>query len=358
LRSRFYFLAIVVCACSTAQAASPSVKLEQNAQGQWLVRIVEAGNTALTVFVDSSDSQLPPLLGTVSAQGRDRLFHPRFPLQPGLAYRAVIATAPPVILKFAIPTTAARTTTRIDAVYPSADLLPENQLKFYIHFSNSMARGDAYRWIRLLNDSGNRIDVPFLELSEELWDPEYKRLTLYFDPGRVKSDLLPGREMGAPLRAGKRYTLLLDADWPDAKGNRLSASFRKEFQVGVADHAPPDPQAWRIRAPHAATTDALVVEFAEPMERALLFRMIHVVAADGQAMAGAIEVDNNETRWRFTPDIAWRAGAYAVRANTALEDLAGNKLNRPFEFVGARTPAQRASAEYVTIPLRIERATQ
>ena len=30
------------------------------------------------------------------------------------------------------------------------------------------------------------IELPFLEIDEELWDPAMMRLTLFIDPGRIK----------------------------------------------------------------------------------------------------------------------------------------------------------------------------
>ena len=36
-----------------------------------------------------------------------------------------------------------------ERIYPSMNVLPENQLKFYIHFSSAMARGFAYDHISL-----------------------------------------------------------------------------------------------------------------------------------------------------------------------------------------------------------------
>jgi hypothetical protein len=336
-----------------AAHAAPTLQLEKTPDGTWQVRLKDA-KEAVAFFVDSVDASLPPLLGNLSTQGEDRLFRPRFPLQPGLTYRATFATRPPTILTFSLPSVAPLASTRVNAVYPSADLLPENQLKFYIQFSASMGRGDAYRWIRLLDERGQAIDVPFLELGEELWDPENKRLTLYFDPGRVKSDLLPGREMGAPLRNGRRYTLVLDAGWPDAQGKPLANEHRKPFAVGPADHEPSNPKHWTLRAPVASTRDAVAVEFPEPLDRALLLRMIEVIDSRGNRVAGSIDIERNETRWLFVPTKPWNAGAYALRANTALEDLAGNKLNRPFEFEGVRTPAQRVSAETVTLPFTVD----
>jgi hypothetical protein len=204
-------------------------------------------------------------------------------------------------------------------------------LKLYIHFSAPMSRGEAYQRASLLDSTGKRIEFPFLELDQELWDPEGRRLTLLFDPGRVKRDLLPNREVGSPLREGERYVLVVDGGWPDASGRPLAAEFRKPFSAGPADHEMPSEKSWRIEAPKAGAREPLAVHFPEPMDQALLVRVIDIKTPAGEKIAGSIEIDEQETRWRFRPAEPWKAGDYLIDAATLLEDLAGNSLVRPFE---------------------------
>src|SRR5262249_29639225 len=144
--------------------------------------------------------------------------------------------------------------TIVEHVFPSSGKLPENQLKFYLHFSAPMSRGEAYRHVHLLEESGREVDLPFLELDEELWDPAGKRFTLFFDPGRIKRGLKPREEVGPVLVEGKSYTLVIDRDWPDARGAALKDSFRKRFQVLPPDDAPIDPKNWKITAPRGNTS--------------------------------------------------------------------------------------------------------
>jgi len=91
----------------------------------------------------------------------------------------------------------------VQHVFPSAAALPANQLKFYVQFSAPMSRGEAWKHIRLLNHEGKPVDLPFLELDQELWDPNYQRLTILFDPGRIKRGLLPREEAGPIIEQGK-----------------------------------------------------------------------------------------------------------------------------------------------------------
>jgi hypothetical protein len=297
-------------------------------------------DSIFAVFIDlpGSSSQLPPLSGSYRLQEGTLVFEPRYPLRPGLRYRAELhprGENTPVTeistMTFSIPKADTAPATYVEQAYPTSNRLPENQLKFYVHFSGAMSRGEAYRRVSLLDASGKPISLPFLELEQELWDPEGKRLTLLFDPGRVKRDLLPNREAGSPLREGESYTLVVDRDWPDAAGRPLQKEFRKPFEVGPADHDPPSEENWRLAAPRAATRDPLTVRFPEPLDQALLVRVVHVTTPAGEKIPGSIVVDEQETRWQFRPDQPWKAGDYFLDAATVLEDLAGNSLDRPFE---------------------------
>src|SRR6185503_7799389 len=114
--------------------------------------------------------------------------------------------------------------------------------------------------------------VPFLELDEELWDRQGRRLTLFIDPGRIKRGLKPREEVGPVFEEGKSYTLAVDREWLDAAGNPLQQAFRKEIHVGPADDKQPDPNTWHVDAPVRDTTDPVLVRFPEPLDHAMLHR--------------------------------------------------------------------------------------
>ena len=193
---------------------------------------------ALAVYVvDSTTPDLPAIAGAVTAAGGALRFTPRFPLKSGLQYRAVVrrglltndanAKVDDLVLEFATPAPPATPPSEVTQIYPSSDRLPENLLRFYIHFSAPMSRGEAYRHIHLRDADGREIEAAFLELGEELWDPDMRRFTLLCDPGRVKRGLRPREELGPVLEAGRDYALVIDADWPDAQGRALRGPARR-----------------------------------------------------------------------------------------------------------------------------------
>ena len=300
-----------------------------------------------------------PMLGRVRLIGDALRFDPRYPPRPGTRYRVVFRSddtpeTAAIEAELAIPEPEANDPTRLVAVYPSSDRLPENLLRFYLHFSAPMARGDADRHLRLLDAEDRPIHAPFLELDEELWDPSGTRFTLLIDPGRIKRGLVPRLELGPVLEAGRSYTLEVGPDWPDAAGHPLGAPFRKSFRAEAADDTPPDPEAWRLESPTAGGRDPLVVTFPEALDHALAGRLIRVVDASGRRLSGNADVSEGETRWAFTPALPWVAGSYRLEVGTALEDVAGNAVGRPFEIDVLERVEPRSTSELVAVPFRID----
>jgi len=306
------------------------------------------------VATDSGDSSVAevPMLGRhfVGIKEPPPLaFQPQFPLRPGMKYRARFDPAALVSLagmddstakrfalkaielEFETPAPPPAPPTTVSAIYPSSNVLPENQLKFYIHFSAPMSRGEAYERVRLEKASGEVVPIPFLELSEELWDVDGKRFTIFFEPGRVKRGVMLREEIGPALVAGGEYVLVVDGKWRDAHGNPLGEDFRKPFRTSPQDETQPNPHEWKLTAPAAGSREPLVIEFNEPLDQAMLHRVISIVSADGSETAGEVRVDRGETRWHFTPDETWAAGKHELVVAGVLEDLAGNSVGRRFE---------------------------
>ena len=290
-----------------------------------------------------SDLRIPPMTGRYAIESNLLRFEPQFPLQPGVRYRAAFRPAKlpgnginaggvPVTSVYDVPLPPTKATTVVAQIYPTADELPENLLKFYLHFSAPMSRGHIYDHIQLRNESGKPVELPFLEIDEELWDPSLTRLTLFIDPGRIKRGVRPLEEIGPALEAGKRYSLVIDQAWKDANGNFLAKAFEKTFQAAPPDREPINPQQWRIHEPKPDSSDPLEITFPKPMDHALAQRVIRVFGPPtGRSVAGEVTLLDHERRWRFTPARPWTSGGYTVQVETTLEDLAGNNIGKPFE---------------------------
>jgi hypothetical protein len=304
--------------------------------------------------------ELPPMLGAYRIQNDRLRFEPQFPPEPGLAYAAVFhpdrlpgvarSRGPSITATFQLPPRAETPTTTVTHIYPSVALVPENLLKFYIHFSAPMRRGNIYQHIRLEDSAGRPIELPFLEIDEELWNPAMTRLTLFIDPGRIKRGVKPLEEIGPSLEEGKSYRLVIARDWRDGAGNPLRADSEKVFGVGPADREAPDPARWRIAAPAAGSREPLVVAFTEAMDAALALRMIGIRGPSREALAGTAALADQERRWTFTPDQPWPRGACELVIQTTIEDLAGNNIGKAFEVDVFNSVQRHLSATAVTLP--------
>lgn len=292
------------------------------------------GAERLSVFTEMPDETgAVPVIGELIKDRKALRFEPMFPLQPGLKYFVEYENARSVksYYSFSLEGIDRKPTASVREVYPSAEVLPENLLKFYIHFTHPMSVGDSYRHIRLLDERGQSLSLPFLELGEELWDSEGKRLTLLFDPGRIKSGLRPRLEEGGVLEEGKSYTLGISQEWLDAEGQPLVSDYRKRFAVGPPDTASPRVDDWVMRIPKLGTRDVLQIEFSESLDEALLQRVVTVLDSQSKLVEGSIRIGDQEQAWTFEPRESWKRGNYRIKIHSILEDLAGNSIGRPFE---------------------------
>jgi hypothetical protein len=326
-----------------------------------VVAVYVDGDNPVTDTTSASPraARTPPILGRYTASGTTLHFTPRFPFVPGVKYRVDVDTSalgvmagrasdtPPITHRFSIPVTARQRTTRVIAVHPALPELPSNLLRWYLEFSASMEPGRALAHVHLMDEAGREVNNAFLALDQELWDPERRRLTLLFDPGRVKRGIRTNLESGAPLVAGRRYTLVIDDQWPDGTGAPLASGYRLAFAAVAADRRSPDPTRWRLTPPRAGTRDGLHVAFGEALDHALARRMISVADSNGRPIAGSARLAEGDSIWVFSPSAAWVAGKHALRVKSELEDVAGNNLGRLFD-VDRRV----AGAEHDVAPIR------
>lgn len=341
---------------TTVSNQSASIQFDGNAFKVigWAAPAVAPSGAWAPVFAIYVEGAGDPVLGSYSVENRTLIFRPQFPLAAGVQYRALFhqpGSRAVVEQTFNGPPKSVTPATRVDRVYPTADVLPANQLRLYVYFSAPMSRGEAARRIHLLDKDGRELSAEFLP-GEELWDPNVQRLTLTFDPGRIKRGLASNERMGPPLAEGQRYTLVIDRDWPDAHGVPLVESYRRTFGGGAAIRNPPDPKLWKLTTPRTGTTDPLIVDFDRPMNYPLLQRMLQISASRGR-IEGTVSVDRQESQWRFTPKSRWTAGAHRLIVDTALEDLAGNKIGQPFDIDVFDRVTQHLTTTTVDIPFTV-----
>jgi len=313
--------------------------------------------------MEATSARLPAMAGLYQVSEQSLLFQPRFPLMTGVKYKAVFdpnqlpgsssSGAPLITAPYVLPRPASTSTTTVRRVYPTASVLPENLLKFYLHFSAPMSRGSIYDYIHLRDENGKDVDIPFLEIGEELWDPAMTRLTLFIDPGRIKRGVRPLEEVGPALQQGKHYTLVIDRAWKDAAGNPLKKGFEKRFSVVPPDREPLEPAQWKLRAPRSGTRQPISLTFSKPLDEALAQRVIHVTTESGQQVEGKTSLQDEERHWTFVPDAPWPRGPHQLLIETTIEDLAGNNIGKPFEVDLLTDPPDSLTNQTVRLPFEI-----
>jgi len=352
--------AILLVGMAATGQASVSIRFEDGTFKvvDWSAPAAPPAKGWASIFaVYAGVGDVPPLAGTYTVEGGSLVFHPNYPIAPGVHYRAVFQPpggGSPVEKTFDGPHQDKTPFARVERVYPSANVLPSNLLRLYVYFSAPMGRGQASQRIHVLDENGKVLQGAhglFLP-GEELWDPNYQRLTMTFDPGRIKRGLTSNQNIGPPIAEGKSYTLVIDRDWEDARGVPMVDGFRKSFRGGPAERNPPDPKQWQITSPKAGTLEPLMVDFPKPMNYPLLQRMLTVSGVQG-GVTGTVSVDHHEAQWRFTPHAPWRAGNYELVVDTAIEDLGGNHIGQPFDIDTFERVTRHITANTISLPFGV-----
>lgn len=272
-------------------------------------------------------------------------FVPAFPFAQGVDYEAIFYSAELALnpnevylprmnastleLKFKLEKPASDPP-KVVNIFPTANELPENLLRFHIEFSSSMTQGEVIRRVHLVDEEGKEVEKALLVLDEELWDEDMRLVTVLLDPGRIKRGLRANLEMKAPLIAGKKYSLVVDPGWRNSEGEVTASQAVKTFSCYAADRERPVTSVWRLVAP-ATAVDPLVIEAEETYDAVSLQNALVVTDALGNRVNGKITASERESVIYFTPDRPWSKEKYTVVVNPKLEDVAGNNLVRLFD---------------------------
>ncbi len=269
------------------------------------------------------------ILGEYDIDDSGIVLKPLIVFSPGSRYQVVFQGQ--VISDLSIPANQLVQAPIIDAIYPSADTLPENLLKLYLKFSRPMRQGVSEKYLTMLDSNGDTLRDIFLNLNTELWDEDGKQLTIWLNPGRIKRGLQPNENEGSPLRSGSLYTFSIAGEWADIRGNKLGKAYSKRFTARVKDIHSPKPGLWKLDIPTAASAEPITINFNESLDYSLLGNTIILITTDGEQIGKKMVVKNNEKSLLIYPENKWPAGEYYLKTDTRLEDLAGNNLNRLFD---------------------------
>jgi hypothetical protein len=302
------------------------------------------GETWLQFHLVDGGKEGPAMLGTYERRGRDLLFVPRFPLQPEKLYRArfTAPSAAAVVAEYKVPARPPAPAPKVEAVWPTADVLPANHLRFYIQFNRPMLGGEEiFSAIELLDSDGQLIYDPWLP--DELWDDSGTMLTLYIHPGRIKWGVLLRDLLGPVLEPKRSYTLVIRGSLLDADSRKLGKDFTKKFKTTAEDRTRIDLAKWKLTAPKAGGKDTLKLSFGKVLDHVGAERFLKVVDAKSQPVAGKALVARDGSSWTFQPTSSWTTQEYKIVVDAQLEDVAGNTPLHAFD-VDADAPVLPAQS--------------
>jgi hypothetical protein len=302
----------------------PAGKLSQEQGEQWLQFLLVNG--------DKEENEAA-IFGAYEHKGELLIFRPRYPLIYDQSYRAVFTPDRDKTQSAAykVPPPPPVAAPVVTDVYPRADVLPANNLKFYIHFSRPMRGGKAiFEYIYLEDEEGNRLSAPWLD--DEIWDDDNQRLLIFIHPGRIKWGLLLRQLFGPVLHPSRQYTLVISEGMLDKEGRKLGKEYRKVFRTTPEDRVRIELSNWKIIPPKAGTSEPALLTLKQPVDYRSLEKYLKIVDPTGKDVAGKIEIRKGETEWLFHPTTNWRPIPYQLVVDGELEDVAGNTPLRPFDL--------------------------
>ena len=214
----------------------------------------------------------------------------------------------------------------VTSIEPTAPVLPSNTLRFYITFDRP-ARGLVHQsGIKLLDSNKRPVENAFMDFGQELWSPDGKRLTVLFDPGKMKRGVEAPRSELSPLKENENYEITF-------------GTFQHAFRVGPPIREKLDPASWTIptaEAP-ARTVD---VKFDRVMDAALLADQLQVQDDEGRPVVVVVQVIDGGLGVRLKPSRPFKKGKYRISISPILEDVAGNRINEALDHPVNEKPSE------------------
>ena len=340
LKTALAFCSLMIFSSDAAFAKEISLTLPDKANSNIEIKVqndLTRSNPAdfLQVFVGPKSACCDgksPMAGRYTFAESTLIFDPAFDFVTGQRYTVLTRnrtgdnTVVTELNEFTLRQTSETIKPEVLMVYPSAASLPENTLRFYIHFSTPMKPHLAAKFIKLVDAQGNADTTAFMKFKQELWSQDRRRLTLLMDPGRIKRGVAQNLTQGPALLEGNTYSIVIDEGWTSASGTRQLVGFKKTFSVTSSLRTLPNTGLWQVESPNLGTRNPLIINFDRPFDHQLAQSSITVLNEDGNLVPGTVSVSGYEKIWRFHPESNWKGDSLQVVVDTQFEDVAGNNF--------------------------------
>ena len=215
---------------------------------------------------------------------------------------------------------------QVVAVHPTMGCWPTNILRAHIVFDRPIQTTDVIRHIKLIDGDGADISDALLDLSDGLWTTDQQTLTILFHPGRVKTGLAAGDLYGPTFAIGYTYRLIVSEGILSADGQPLKCSYCHRFRVGP----PINQQLPSIADKRVLTERTSYIETAQPLDFLSTQAYIAVTDRRGNRVPSQVTIAANGQSISVHLSDAHK-GDCILRVHPSLEDVAGNRVNNPFE---------------------------
>ena len=291
--------------CSFRNAST--IRLSCGSHQMRLLTTPTGGCQRLAVFVGSAASyheQRLPVAGRDERDGQFLRFTPAFGFVAGQEYvvRTRRSGEPDRLTEFRIPREVAAAPALVTGVYPSGDVLPENVLRFYVHFSVPMTPHLASDFVAPAPRIRPRRSCGIHEVQAGAVERGPDAPHGLDRPGPHQAERGHQPRTRPSASEGQRYELTVDEGWPAADGSSVLPSFSKRVQrrrrpEGAAQRRSGG-DGDRLDLEHAS---ALRIVFDRPFDRHLLDDALHVVDGDGQPIDGTPLPGDTRRRGRSHP---------------------------------------------------------
>ncbi|MBW1298319.1 hypothetical protein [Aquimarina litoralis] len=324
---------IILCLLQTLAIGAQSSKFSFTRTSVTIT--TEDTNAQIKVYKGSYDSEnqienKTAILGNTSHTDSTLIFSPLIPFQKSGSYTTVINDH--TFYEFTIPLDPNYKHLKVDEIYPNTATLPANFLKWYIAFSKPVNPTNIYNHIGLVDNATNtKVDRALLPLENALLSKDGTLLTLWIEPGRQKRDLIPNKRLGAVLKEGASYTLIIDKNLKDVDGIPMDSSFEYTFKVITSDRDQPNIKEWEFSIPKSNTKDPLIIHLNDVLDYGSVYNNITIISGNEAVLEGSFTIKTNENKVLFYPINNWTNDTYTLKCNKVIEDVSGNNLERLFD---------------------------
>jgi hypothetical protein len=207
----------------------------------------------------------------------------------------------------------------------------------------------AYEYAEIINEDGERVDLPWREKS--FWINDNKTLVLMIHPGRVKKAIRTTYELEPIFVEGHSFTLRIKTGLRSADKKELVTPFEYSYEIIGADKTQPELEYCDYKSLEAGTKSPLQIRFNETMDFGLIYKWVDITLGGNKVEGSFYSPDGSN--WLFTPAENWQEGDYKVSVANKAGDLCHNQQDRLFE-ISEETDFSHVDYTYFTFSLSIK----